>query len=343
MIKLVNISKKYDKSILFDKLSYVFYDGIYLIKGKSGSGKSTLFDIIYGIKKQDDGLVTFNDEEANSSFKNNNISYFKSCLVLNDNLSYAENLKYFNFKYDEIKALKLIDKFQLFSKINKPLFLLSGGERKLFNLVYCLCREVYCYLIDEPFSEISEENSKILIEELYVLSKNHCIIITNHEQESYSFDYNGTIDLDNGSQISSKNLIYSFKPSNKLYEKKLSFKQMITYCLGTLKQNRLENILFTLFLIVSFLCVFIGAETVPLNNSSSLKLSLEHEQYQYVEVIKKDSSFSSYNDVDSSFFINGVDATLSLNGGDFGQFYIQTIENVGEKKIEDNYIYLNKD
>lgn len=77
MIKLVNISKKYGVNTLFNKLNYVFYDGIYLIKGKSGSGKSTLLDIIYGIKNPDNGLVTFNDQKRDFSFKNNNISYFK--------------------------------------------------------------------------------------------------------------------------------------------------------------------------------------------------------------------------------------------------------------------------
>jgi len=341
MIKLVDLSKKYGDNTLFKKLNYSFYDGIYLIKGKSGSGKSTLLDIIFGIKNRDGGLVLFNDKEANSLFRNNNISYLKSCLILNNNLSYNENLKSFNFVYNSKKAIQLIDKFQLYSKINKPLYLLSGGERKLFNIIYCLCRDVYCYLIDEPFSEIGEENSKIILEELTALSKNHCVIITNHEQESYFFDYNGIIDLDDNSQISSKETIDSFKPNDKFGDNKLSFKQMTSYCFGTLKQNRFENILFSLFLIISFLCVFIGAETIPLNNSSSLKLSLENEQYQYVEVSKKDADFSSYQGVDSSFFINGVDATLGINNNDYGQFYIQSIEQVGDVKIEDGDIYLN--
>lgn len=341
MIKLVDLSKKYGDNTLFKKLNYSFYDGIYLIKGKSGSGKSTLLDIIFGIKNRDGGLVLFNDKEANSLFRNNNISYLKSCLILNNNLSYNENLKSFNFVYNSKKAIQLIDKFQLYSKINKPLYLLSGGERKLFNIIYCLCRDVYCYLIDEPFSEIGEENSKIILEELTALSKNHCVIITNHEQESYFFDYNGIIDLDDNSQISSKETIDSFKPNDKFGDNKLSFKQMTSYCFGTLKQNRFENILFSLFLIISFLCVFIGAETIPLNNSSSLKLSLDNEQYQYVEVSKKDADFSSYQGVDSSFFINGVDATLGINNNDYGQFYIQSIEQVGDVKIEDGDIYLN--
>ncbi len=341
MIKLVDLSKKYGDNTLFKKLNYSFYDGIYLIKGKSGSGKSTLLDIIFGIKNRDGGLVLFNDKEANSLFRNNNISYLKSCLILNNNLSYNENLKSFNFVYNSKKAIQLIDKFQLYSKINKPLYLLSGGERKLFNIIYCLCRDVYCYLIDEPFSEIGEENSKIILEELTALSKNHCVIITNHEQESYFFDYNGIIDLDDNSQISSKETIDSFKPNDKFGDNKLSFKQMTSYCFGTLKQNRFENILFSLFLIISFLCVFIGAETIPLNNSFSLKLSLENEQYQYVEVSKKDADFSSYQGVDSSFFINGVDATLGINNNDYGQFYIQSIEQVGDVKIEDGDIYLN--
>ena len=341
MIKLVDLSKKYGDNTLFKKLNYSFYDGIYLIKGKSGSGKSTLLDIIFGIKNRDGGLVLFNDKEANSLFRNNNISYLKSCLILNNNLSYNENLKSFNFVYNSKKAIQLIDKFQLYSKINKPLYLLSGGERKLFNIIYCLCRDVYCYLIDEPFSEIGEENSKIILEELTALSKNHCVIITNHEQESYFFDYNGIIDLDDNSQISSKETIDSFKPNDKFGDNKLSFKQMTSYCFGTLKQNRFENILFSLFLIISFLCVFIGSETIPLNNSSSLKLSLENEQYQYVEVSKKDADFSSYQGVDSSFFINGVDATLGINNNDYGQFYIQSIEQVKDVKIEDGDIYLN--
>ena len=65
MIKISNLSKKYDKEKVIDNLSVIINDDcIYGLVGSNGAGKSTLLRMINGIFLPDSGHILIDDEEV---------------------------------------------------------------------------------------------------------------------------------------------------------------------------------------------------------------------------------------------------------------------------------------
>ena len=63
MIKIENLSKKYDKDYVLDNLNCTIKDGsIYGLVGSNGAGKSTLLRLITGIFKADSGSILIDEE-----------------------------------------------------------------------------------------------------------------------------------------------------------------------------------------------------------------------------------------------------------------------------------------
>ena len=65
MIKIENVSKKYDKKNVLENLNCTIKDGsIYGLVGSNGAGKSTLLRLINGIYTQDAGTILIDIEEV---------------------------------------------------------------------------------------------------------------------------------------------------------------------------------------------------------------------------------------------------------------------------------------
>lgn len=86
LLSVENLSKKYNKQILFDNLSFTILPGDKIgLVGKNGSGKTTLFDIISKLNEADSGIV-------NQS---------RQCLI---NYTEQEKLEYLDFTLFEYIA-----------------------------------------------------------------------------------------------------------------------------------------------------------------------------------------------------------------------------------------------
>ena len=65
MIKIENLSKKYDKENVLENLNCTIKDGcIYGLVGANGSGKSTLLRLINGIFTPDKGIICVDGEDV---------------------------------------------------------------------------------------------------------------------------------------------------------------------------------------------------------------------------------------------------------------------------------------
>lgn len=206
MIQLININKYYymgrsnkkdNPNLTYHALKDInvcFGDsGMNFILGKSGSGKSTLLNIIGGIDKYDSGeLIIDNVNTKNFGAKDFNIyrnTYigfvFQEFNVLKglsvyDNIALSLELKHQNTKLAHKKILEVIEKVGLKGLENRMMNEISGGQRQRVAIARALIKNPRVIIADEPTGNLDSNNSKMVMNLLKELSKEHLIIIVTH-------------------------------------------------------------------------------------------------------------------------------------------------------------------
>ena len=189
IIELSKISLLLNKKKIFDQFTYTFKRGnIYCIKGKSGKGKTSLIYVLLGLYKFNSGRYLIDNEEVSSDVDwGHNLGYVSQSptlidLRLEDNLFLNEDEK-FNTLNKEIfynfGLAKLIDNPDEVEK--HGIRNLSGGEKQRLSLIRALIRKPKILILDEPFSALDKQNTKIVMNNLKALKKEMIIILANHE------------------------------------------------------------------------------------------------------------------------------------------------------------------
>lgn len=193
MLKVENISKKFDDFEL-NNISFELKEGFIMgLIGPNGSGKTTLIKIIMDLLQADSGDIYFMGE----NIKKNPKKFKESIGFIYDNLYFYENLKVKNFKrivsdfyckFDSNKFDNYLEKFNINQniKIKK----LSKGQSIKLMLAKALSHEAKLLILDEPTSGLDpifrKDMIKLLQEEL------------EHGDKSVIFSTHITQDLEQG-------------------------------------------------------------------------------------------------------------------------------------------------
>ena len=184
IIKVRNLSKKFDKNIVLEDINFDLYEGESLaIIGASGSGKSVLLKNIIGLLKPDKGSIKINNiETVNLSRAKKEdllldlgITFQHGALF--DSLKVWENIV---FKIQRLKKLSIKDGQKIALDIIKNLGLkpdvlnlypseISGGMQKRVAIARAICSRPKILLFDEPTSGLDPVTGSI-IDELIVNS-----------------------------------------------------------------------------------------------------------------------------------------------------------------------------
>ncbi len=163
------------------------FENITAILGPNGSGKTTLLNIISGLVKQDSGRIFLNDREiTNLPPEKRNIGYVFQDYALFPHMNVKENLLYAGRdgtgKIEEISEILEIRDF-----LDKPVNMLSGGEKQKVALARALVNDPELLLLDEPMSNVDELMKKRLIVEMRSLLKKLSIptlYVTHNKREA---------------------------------------------------------------------------------------------------------------------------------------------------------------
>ena len=185
MIKIENLSKKYDKVNVLDKLNCTIKDGsIYGLVGSNGAGKSTLLRLINGIFIQDEGTILIDDEVV---FENEKIKqelvfvpddlFFYPSYTLLDTAKYYEAMyKKFDMEY----LIKLANTLKL--DLNKKISTFSKGMKRQCALICALATRCKYMFFDETFDGldpvIRNTMKKIIAKQMD--TDNTTIVMTSH-------------------------------------------------------------------------------------------------------------------------------------------------------------------
>ncbi len=172
-IIIVNLSKKYKKKPVLNKITYEFKDSNhYCIKGENGIGKTTLFKAILNQIKYD-GYIEVNGDIA---YKPED-SIFPPYMSVSCFLSTFSSLIYKNPHIDE-EIKEMLNMFEIGEYLNAQLGSLSNGQRQKINIIQALLTKSEILLLDEPFNALDYNSKKTLID--YLKKDNRLIIVISH-------------------------------------------------------------------------------------------------------------------------------------------------------------------
>ena len=283
-MRIVNVSKSYEKKVL-DNINLEFNKcGLYLIHGESGTGKSTLFRIINGLEKPDEGFVEIASNES--------ISYCSSDNQLIEHIKVKDMLAILSNDLDKIN--NLLDIFEIKSLKRKKINKLSSGERERLQIVLTLLKDTNVIFLDEPTENLDNKTTIKVLNYLKELSKDKIIVLISHDIKNV-FDYTEQVYLlENACLIEEKNY-QSFKEPIPSTNKELNKKGLIKYSFKNLFKHPIIMMLnllliFTIYLVLGYVFLLIG-----INNTKTYESLSKHMKYPVYSVSASDEEANKYH------------------------------------------------
>lgn len=182
------ISNKADnnKKILTE-LSYVFSNGLYVIKGDNGAGKTTLLYILGLLDEAYSGFYYLNNKDIKTLNKKSKQHVKDKISIL---FSKGNLLNYLSVK--ETRQLFCANKTNYFDlNLSLPedqlVLTLSGGEEVLLALEIDLSLEKEIFLLDEVTAMLDDDHFNKVMETLTLISKRAIVILVSHDPRSYKY------------------------------------------------------------------------------------------------------------------------------------------------------------
>ena len=167
------------KQVLSDIFISCNKEEIIGLLGRNGTGKSTLLKIIFGSLNADTKFIRIGDKLINGLFDNKNlINYLPQKSFLPSHTKVSRIIPLFCGKTN---AELVLSNEYIRSLLDKRVSHLSGGEKRLLEVVLIIHSDAKYILIDEPFNGIAPiyiEGIKCLIKDQ---SKHKGFIITDHD------------------------------------------------------------------------------------------------------------------------------------------------------------------
>ena len=215
MIKLKNLSKKYNEKTVVDNVSVNIKTGkITSFIWPHGAGKSTLLSAVSRLIKHDVGEIMIDKKEINS-WKSNELSkkvaILKQANNLNVRLTIRELVSFGRFPYsqgnltqeDWDKVDEALSFMELHEIENQFLDELSGGQRQRAFIAMVIAQDTEYILLDEPLNNLDMKHSvqimKVLRRLVDELGKTVILVIHDINFASFYSDY--VVALKNGEII----------------------------------------------------------------------------------------------------------------------------------------------
>lgn len=178
----------------------------YLITAPSGKGKSTFLHILYGLRNDYSGQVSFENQPVNQFDLDNwaTIRQEKVSIVFQDlrlflNLSGWENIRLkssITNTTSDADIESMAKRLGVDNILNQSCGTMSYGQRQRIAIIRALCQPFEVLLLDEPFSHLDEDNIKVacaLIEEVCTAQNAGFFLVSLGER--YFLNYDETLIL----------------------------------------------------------------------------------------------------------------------------------------------------
>ena len=198
MVEIENLSLSYgnNKEVLKNISLNIEKGECVLLTGKSGSGKSSIINSINGLAVRYDGAsidgsIRIGNKDiknlklyeismlVSSVFQNLKTHFFNVNTTL-ELLFYLENIGLSRDEMDK-RLTEMLKLFPIEHLLNRDIFKLSGGEKQILCIAASYISGTEIIVLDEPSSNLDEENIKVIKEMLAQLKDmGKTIIISEH-------------------------------------------------------------------------------------------------------------------------------------------------------------------
>ncbi len=219
MLSINNITQKIENKTILSNISLTVQPGeIIAIVGPNGSGKSTLLKIIMGLSQIEQGhIVYFNQFNTLTNVVKKRIGFLYQVPALDLKMTVKDMLYITGLLYSintEVLRQNIQDhlsEFDLMHLKGKKCGRLSGGERRLIDLIRLLVTDPDLMILDEPFNELDTFYREKLFSVLmkYKKKPGKSVLLTTHL-------INECDQVDNLTFLKSGEIFYSSTPSSLL-------------------------------------------------------------------------------------------------------------------------------
>ena len=179
VVEAQNVSKAFGDKLLFENLSFKLpQGGIVGVIGPNGAGKSTLFKLIMGMEKPDSGTFRTGDTVKLGYVDQNRFAPTDTRNVWEVITGGLEVVK---LGSREVSSRSYVARFN-FSGTDqqKPINVLSGGERNRVHLAMTLKEAGNVLLLDEPTNDLDVNTLRALEEALVNFAG--CAVVISHDR-----------------------------------------------------------------------------------------------------------------------------------------------------------------
>lgn len=195
MIEVKNLSKKYQKRIALDDVSFKLQNGrIYGIIGAEGAGKSTLLRLLAGVIKPDGGVVKINgfDMAKETVAAKSCIGYLAEGAPLYGNMTPVEYLSYlaevrgFSYEQGVRRVNAALERARLENFRNCLINRLPHGADRRLAVVQAALGKQDILLLDDPFGDMDEHHRNEIRELIGGLAEGRTVILSTTDTEQAS-------------------------------------------------------------------------------------------------------------------------------------------------------------
>ncbi len=171
MLRFENVTVKFDKQTVLEKLSFSLEDGnVYAITGASGIGKTTLINALVGLVPYEGKIVT-DHKRIGYIFQDPRLFPWMTAL---ENVECVCSDKQKAREYLELLLPESADKYP---------DELSGGMKQRVSIARALAYEPDLLLLDEPFKGLDEDTKKSVIRVVSDFLVGRTAILITHDKD----------------------------------------------------------------------------------------------------------------------------------------------------------------
>ena len=188
VIKVENLTKRYEDVVAVDDISFEVYDGeIFGLLGPNGAGKTTTLEITETLRKPTSGKITVDsiDVLEHPWEVKSRIGVQLQAAGFYPELSLVDLLKMFASLYQiKIDPIAILKKFSLEDKRRAFWNQLSGGQKQRFSLATTLIHNPKIIFLDEPTTGLDPAARANLWDEIRKIhAEGRTVILTTHYME----------------------------------------------------------------------------------------------------------------------------------------------------------------